>query len=358
MISTISSRSSLPRAPTARRARPRARRSGSRCRPGGDESRAPRQRIVELDALRCRDRDRVLILHGVNLDAFVQRGQPEWTELDALVRRAGGSRAPRVPTGCCDSARCTAARSATWPTVAGRFPAIPRCARSSSWSVALAPPCTCRFSGAARRWPLPDGGYWRAVRGQGPVLLAWALLLGSTVLATVWALHDPAAAAGVVPGSLSSGGSAPQHAIGLGAGQSAAISMTIFTNNIGVTFLALRHGNRIRRAARFRAHLQRRASLGAVAGSSRRRPSGRPDRPDRAARLLELSCIAVCAAAGMRMGWALVEPGRYSRRAALATRGRRTPCSIVLSTMPFLIVAGLVEGFVTPGTCRWQPRWP
>ena len=39
--------------------------------------------------------------------------------------------------------------------------------------------------------------------------------------------------------------------------------------------------------------------------------------------VLELSCIAVSAAAGMRMGWALVEPGSLKRTEALALEAPR-----------------------------------
>jgi uncharacterized membrane protein SpoIIM required for sporulation len=62
--------------------------------------------------------------------------------------------------------------------------------------------------------------------------------------------------------------------------------------------------------------------------------------------LLELSCICVCAAAGLRLGWALVEPGMLSRGASLR-REARPAMEIVLGTMPWLVLAGLIEGFVT-----------
>jgi uncharacterized membrane protein SpoIIM required for sporulation len=63
--------------------------------------------------------------------------------------------------------------------------------------------------------------------------------------------------------------------------------------------------------------------------------------------VLELSCIVVAGAAGLRFGWALVEPGRKTRRDALAAEARQS-VQIVLGTAPWLVVAGLVEGFLTP----------
>jgi uncharacterized membrane protein SpoIIM required for sporulation len=62
--------------------------------------------------------------------------------------------------------------------------------------------------------------------------------------------------------------------------------------------------------------------------------------------VLELSCIAVTAAAGLRVGWALVEPGPGTRGEALKSEAARS-IGIVLGTMPWLVLAGLVEGFVT-----------
>ena len=63
--------------------------------------------------------------------------------------------------------------------------------------------------------------------------------------------------------------------------------------------------------------------------------------------LLELSCIAVACAAGLRLGWSLVDPGPLTRGAALR-REARPAMEIVLGTMPWLVVAGITEGFVSP----------
>src|SRR5205085_9605313 len=62
--------------------------------------------------------------------------------------------------------------------------------------------------------------------------------------------------------------------------------------------------------------------------------------------VIERSCIAVAAAAGMRMGYAIVAPGPRTRGLALVAEAR-TAIVIVLGTVPWLILAGLIEGFVT-----------
>jgi uncharacterized membrane protein SpoIIM required for sporulation len=284
----------------------------------------------------------------MNLEAFVRSGQPQWQELDTLVRQARG-RPERLGAG---GVRRLGElyRGAVGDLARGRraFPDDPA-VRALEQIVGRARATIyvpAAHHGGLRAYLL--GGYWREVRGQaGFVLLAWVLLLGSTILATVWAHHDPAAAAGVVPGSLASGGSPPHEAIGLGAAQSAELSVTIFTNNIGVTFIAFAVGIVFGVLPAF-VLLYNGLILGAVAGIA----SGAGHGSDVIVLtvphgVLELSCIAVSAAAGMRMGWALVEPGALTRTAALAAQAQRCVL-LVLGTMPWLILAGLVEGFVTP----------
>jgi uncharacterized membrane protein SpoIIM required for sporulation len=55
----------------------------------------------------------------------------------------------------------------------------------------------------------------------------------------------------------------------------------------------------------------------------------------------------VAGAAGLRMGWAVVDPGRRRRRVALAEEAR-AGAELALGTAPWLVLAGVVEGFVTP----------
>jgi uncharacterized membrane protein SpoIIM required for sporulation len=63
--------------------------------------------------------------------------------------------------------------------------------------------------------------------------------------------------------------------------------------------------------------------------------------------VLELSCIAVAGMAGLRMAWAIVDPGHRRRSTALRIEARAA-VEIAFGTAAWLVLAGLVEGFVTP----------
>jgi uncharacterized membrane protein SpoIIM required for sporulation len=63
--------------------------------------------------------------------------------------------------------------------------------------------------------------------------------------------------------------------------------------------------------------------------------------------VLELSAVMVAGAAGLAIGWAIVAPGDRPRSVALADEGRRA-AAIVLGLMLAFVVAGTIEGFVTP----------
>jgi len=62
---------------------------------------------------------------------------------------------------------------------------------------------------------------------------------------------------------------------------------------------------------------------------------------------LEIFAILVAAAAGLRLGLSLAIPGRVTRRTSLKI-GAREAVQLVLGTIPMFVVAGTIEGFITP----------
>lgn len=63
--------------------------------------------------------------------------------------------------------------------------------------------------------------------------------------------------------------------------------------------------------------------------------------------LLEISAILIAGAAGLRLSWALVAPGDRTRAHAFRDEGMRAVV-IVMGLVMCFIVAGFIEGFVTP----------
>jgi uncharacterized membrane protein SpoIIM required for sporulation/uncharacterized RDD family membrane protein YckC len=63
--------------------------------------------------------------------------------------------------------------------------------------------------------------------------------------------------------------------------------------------------------------------------------------------IIELMAIAIAGGAGLWLGSALWMPGRRTRREALTMRGREA-VGLIAGTTLLLIVAGMIEGFVSP----------
>jgi len=188
--------------------------------------------------------------------------------------------------------------------------------------------------------------YWQLVRERpGALWLAIALLLVPAVLAAAWALDDPGAALGLVPGEFR-GAVEPVGDTGMTGTESAAFSSAVLTNNIQVTFLAFAAGILFGVGTAV-VLVSNGVSLGAITGGAIGAGNGEGFVEFVAAHgIIELSCIAVAAAAGLRVGYAIVAPGPRPRREALAAEAR-SAIAIVLGTVPWVVLAGIIEGFVT-----------
>lgn len=73
--------------------------------------------------------------------------------------------------------------------------------------------------------------------------------------------------------------------------------------------------------------------------------------------VIELSVIFMAGGAGLALGWALIRPGLLSRRDALS-QAARLSVRIVVAAVPLLVIAGLIEGFISPNeTIPWFVKW-
>ncbi len=286
----------------------------------------------------------------MNLDRFQREREPAWRELAGLVASARRRPERLGPDGVrrlgalyrsAAADLALARRRFRGDPVERRLEALVGQARHLVYDAPTRRIAPLRFF--AR-------DYWRLVASRPvPLVVSAVLLFGPAVLAGGWALGDPGAAGGLVPGEYRSvteprpGGSD----LGLTVEEEAEFASAVFTNNIQVSFLALAGGMALGLVTAF-VLVYNGTLFGAVAGLATEAGNGRVFFELVTAHgVLELSCIVVAGAAGLRLGWSIVDPGRMRRIDSLAAEARRT-VGIVLGTAPWLVLAGLVEGFLTP----------
>ncbi|HWM10232.1 MAG TPA: stage II sporulation protein M [Solirubrobacteraceae bacterium] len=284
----------------------------------------------------------------MDVDRFVGERKQGWDELAALVREAG-TRPQRLGAErlLVLGARYRAA-SADLALARRLFPGDPL-ARRLERLVADARQCV--YATEPRRRSLRGfltTGYWVRVRERpGPLAAGLLLLFVPMLLAAVWAIDDPAAALGIVPAEFEGVAEPGGGAANLSSDEAAAFASSLYTNNIQVTFLVIAGGIALGLGSAA-VTIFNGGFIGALFGLTIEAgtfdillrfvlPHG----------LLELSCIAVCCGAGLRLGWSMVDPGPLTRGASLR-REARAAIEIVLGTMPWLVLAGLIEGFVSP----------
>jgi uncharacterized membrane protein SpoIIM required for sporulation len=285
----------------------------------------------------------------MDVDRFVSDRAEGWDELAALVREAG-TRPQRLGAKRLLQLGARYRAAAADLALARRlFPTDPltrrleRLVTEARQSVYATEPRRRSVVGFLAT------GYWRRVSERPLLLLAGLLLLFvPLVLAGAWAIDAPAAAVGIVPaefqGAAEPGGGSAQ----LSSGEEAALASTIYTNNIRVMFLEIA-GGLLLGLGTAAVVIFNGGFIGAIFGLTIENgsfedllrfvlPHG----------LLELSCTIVSCAAGLRLGWAIVDPGTRARGESLR-REARPAMEIVLGTIPWLVLAGLIEGFVSPG---------
>lgn len=284
----------------------------------------------------------------MNLERFLGRGHPEWTRLDELIKQARGSPERLGPAGVRELGRLYRLTAADLALARRRWPSDPIVARLEAL-VGIARPLVydteSRGEGLIHFFTTT---YWQRVMERPLLLLASAVLMFLPgALAVWWAYADPAAAIGLVPEQFHGAARPRGGDLGLSVAQQAEFASAIFTNNIRVTFLAFAGGIAAGLGTAFTL-VYNGTFIGAIAGlafSGGRGPMFME--LVTAHGVLELSCIVVAAAAGLRMGLALVLPGKRTRGQALVDEARQA-VAIVLGTAPWLVLAGLVEGFLTP----------
>jgi uncharacterized membrane protein SpoIIM required for sporulation len=282
----------------------------------------------------------------VKLDRFLAERSTEWEELEALCQRAGttGRRLSatefvrlgtlyRAATSDLAVARQRASGTAGQRRLEGLV------VRAHALVYARAQRTESMRSFFTRT-------LWRAIyENRRMIGLAVIVMVAGTAGGALFALHDPSAASGLIPGTVSPNTHGAYY--GVSAATRGGLAISIFTNNIEVSCIALMGG--------FTAGLLTVYSLayngvilGAL-GALEWRGGGFANfvRLIVPHGLLELSCIAIAGGAGLAIARALIDPGRRTRAEALGAQRTLIAVSIV-GFSAFLVVAGLTEGFITP----------
>ena len=282
----------------------------------------------------------------MKVNRFLDERAPHWSELDGLLDRAKGKPERLGAPGVLRLGALYRAAAADLALARRRLPGDPATARLEAL---VARGHQAVYADVSRRssWRrFVTTGYWQLIAARrGAVALAALLLLAPAVLAALWAVSDPGAALGMVPPEFR-GAVEPVGDTGMTGAETAAFSSQVLTNNIQVTFLAFASGL-LAGLGTALVVLYNGAILGVIAGGATDAGNGAEFVEFVAAHgVIELSCIIVAAAAGLRMGWAIVAPGPMTRTRALVAEAR-DGVAIVLGTAPWLVFAGLIEGFVT-----------
>lgn len=189
--------------------------------------------------------------------------------------------------------------------------------------------------------------YWILLwERRRPLGLAALILIGPALLMVIWAQSAPETVAGLVPPQFLWVMESDTTDQGLGAVGLAGFSTFVLTNNIRVALTAFVAGitwgvgtalligyNGILFGAL--------AGLAAGAGNL-----GLLGEATLAHGILELSCIAVAGAAGLSLGRSMLRPGHRTRTESMAHEGGLS-LLIAAGTAPWLVLAGLVEGYAS-----------
>jgi uncharacterized membrane protein SpoIIM required for sporulation len=289
---------------------------------------------------------------SVDMEAFALAHQPEWDRLAVLVRRRRrltGAEADELVTlyqrASTHLSRLRSGASAD-PARIARLAALVARARSAvtgahvpSWRLVVRF-FQCDFPAAVYRTR-----WWWLGTAVGSIVVG--------VATGWWIARSPAVQAALLPPAAAKALVQQQFQGYYSASPAASFAAQVWTNNVWVAAQALIYGIFLGIPTLF-VLLENAVNAGVDAGYlfahgkgtlffSLILPHG----------MLELSAVFLAGAAGLRLGWTVIDPQGRPRGQALAEEGR-SMITITLGLIVALGVSGIIEAFVTPSHL---PTW-
>ncbi|MFN0070802.1 MAG: stage II sporulation protein M [Chloroflexota bacterium] len=191
-------------------------------------------------------------------------------------------------------------------------------------------------------------------RSAWPYLVAAAVLFFGPLIASLIAiLVHPDSAELMVPARTLNLIKSGRHWFDIPEEQRSVMATFIMTNNIQVSFLALAGGMTAGLLTCW-VLVSNGISIGAISGALTAYGLGESLVWWIAGHgFLELSVIVIAGACGLMLGKAILWPGLQTRKDALSIVGARS-MRLLLGTIPFMAVAGVIEGFFSPLLLHWS----
>jgi uncharacterized membrane protein SpoIIM required for sporulation len=287
----------------------------------------------------------------VDVDAFVAAHQPEWQRLEALVRRrrtlTGAEVDELVTLYQRTATHLSAVRSSGHDPalVAGLSSRVARARTALTGSHVPAWNTVARFAVISFPAMAYRARWWWLGTALGSILVA--VLLGW------WVARSPAVQAELLPRAQVRQLVNQQFRHYYSQYAATSFAAKVWTNNVWVAALSLIFGVLLGLPTLWLLFLN--AANGGIEGGlmvahgkgglffALILPHG----------MLELTAVFLAAAAGLRLGWCVIDPGPRPRSQALAEEGRAS-VTIALGLVVVLLLSGVIEAFVTPSPL---PAW-
>lgn len=284
----------------------------------------------------------------MNIDAFLRTRSSDWFELSELMRTSRGKLSKLDSAGvirfsnlyrsaCADLA--FARREYAGDAVHYNLETMVSTCSSMLYEH--------RAIDKKRVWYFITTGAFSSIAQRPRLLLvSFLLMMVPWIAASVYSNVDPDNARGLAPAGVESVVERPSADFKLSPDQKAQASSQILTNNIQITFVAF-VGGISAGVVTILSLIYNGVALGTTTGLTIEAgnsnilwtfifPHG----------FLEISCIIVAGAAGLRIAWAIISPGFRTRARALREEGRQALASALVVGIS-LFFCGIVEGTVS-----------